>query len=189
MKRVISLVGMLGVGKTTTINALKQLGYGTLKEDYLEISNAISCDNRMILSKWAWISHWFYKVETYFRENPNNTDVFVDRSAIEAGLWTDTCKPLFEPIQLSLNEFCSLGYQMVNICLKCDYTVLQERLQKRLFVEPIRLRFNENNPQFIQSLYQSYTKAEPIWDLVIDAQTKSTDQICDIIINFLHLSK
>lgn len=186
MKKIVSLVGMIGAGKTTTINALTALGYDTLKEDYIEMSNVLSCDNRMILSKWAWISNWFYKVEKYFCDNPSSTILFVDRNVIEAGLWTDNCKPLFEPIKLSLEEFSSRGeYEIVKIYLKCDYAILKDRLKNRLLIEPERLRFNENNPQFIQSLYQSYIESESLWNLVIDSHSKSTQQICSAILEYL----
>jgi deoxyadenosine/deoxycytidine kinase len=185
MKRIVSLVGMVGAGKTTTINALRTLGYDTLKEDYIEISNALSCDNRLILSKWAWVSNWFYKVEKYFHNNPSSTLLFVDRNAIEAGLWTDSCKPLFEPIKLSLEEFSSRGYEILKIYLKCDYAILENRLKSRLLTEPERLKFNENNPQFIQSLYQSYVESESLWNLVIDSHSKNTEQICSTILEYL----
>jgi len=189
VKRIISIVGMIGAGKTTTINALKQLGYDTLNENYMEDSNSLLHDNRMILSKWAWISNWFCRVEKFFNENPNSTDLFVDRNVIEAGIWTDTCKPLFEPIKLSLEEFGSYGYEIVNICLKCDYATLQDRIKNRLLIEPIRLKLNENDSQYIQCLYHSYLKNEAIWDFIINSQVLNPEQICHEIINFLNLEK
>jgi len=188
MKRVISLVGMIGVGKTTIINALTKMGYDTLSEDYIEGSRNFPCDNRMILSKWAYIANWFYRVEKYFLENPNTTNLFVDRGVIEAGIWTDNCKPLFEPVTISLKEFGLRGYEFVNICLKFDdLDMLQERIRKRLIIEPERLHFNEGNPQFLHDLFRSYTENESLWDLVLSTQNTCTDEICDSILNYLQM--
>ena len=186
MKRVVSLVGMLGVGKTTTIKALSNIGYDTLNEDYIDVARNFPCDNRMILSKWAYISNWFYKVERHFLENPTAKTLFVDRGVIEAGIWTATCKPLFEPIMISLKEFKLRGYEVINICLKVDnFDVLQERIKRRLTIEPERLQFNEGNFQFLQDLYRSYAENEWLWDFVLNTQDTSTAEICVRITNFL----
>jgi len=188
MKRIITLVGMIGTGKTTTMNALKDQGYDILKVDYIKIASDFPCDNRMILSKWAWISNWFYKIERHFLENPETTDLFVDRSALEVGIWTNNCKSLLAPLMVSMEEFKSRGYEIVNICFKCnDFNIIQEGIKKRLLNEPERLNFNEGNPHFLQDLFNSYLENESLWDFIVDTQDTKTDEVCDSIIRFLNL--
>jgi len=188
MKRVIALVGMIGAGKTVTISALKKRGHDTLKVDYMKIARKFPCDNRLILSKWAWISNWFYNVEKYFLDNPQATNLFVDRSVLEVGIWTDNCKPLLSPLMVSMEEFKLRGYEVTNICLKCeDFNIIQERIKGRLISEPERLNFNEGNPRFLRDLFDLYVQNETLWDIVLDTQDITTDEICNRILRFLNL--
>lgn len=48
---IISLVGMIEVGKTSTLCMLRSMGYTILPENYIDVNRSIPFDNRLILSK------------------------------------------------------------------------------------------------------------------------------------------
>lgn len=183
---VVSLVGVIGTGKTTAIRRLESAGYAALSEDYVAINQALPCDNRFVLSKWAWIADWFHRIRLFAKQNPEVTLVFTDRSAIEAGLWTERCASLFEPLSQSFSEMEELGYRFVNICLRCDKAQLWKRIRQRLAVEPIRLNYNEGNELFFNSLYDFYSLHETRWDMVLDTTSCSEVQIFHEIIHYVH---
>lgn len=182
---IISLVGMIGAGKTSTLHTLSSIGYAVLPENYMDINRNIPCDNRLILSKWSWIADWFYKIRAYTSENPNTTIVFVDRSAVEAGLWTKNCFPLFEPIKKSFFELEDLGYRFFNICLHCDKQELWRRIQQRIISEPERAQYNECNGEFLEELYNIYTQNENQWDLILDSTNCTPKEVCGQIIKWM----
>lgn len=182
---IISLVGMIGTGKTSALRMLNSMGYATLPENYMEVGSAIPCDNRLILSKWSWIANWFYRIRAYTAENPSTKIVFIDRNAIEAGLWTKNCFSLFEPISQSFSEFERMGYRFFNICLRCEKSELRKRIHQRLALEPERRQYNECNEEFLNELYDIYTKTENQWDLILDSTNRTTKEICDQIIEWM----
>jgi broad-specificity NMP kinase len=181
MQRIVSLVGMLGTGKTTALKQLALCGYSVIPEGYVAISKVLPCDNRFILSKWAWISDWFNKVHEYLTMNPGVPMVIVDRNAIEAGLWTESCTPLFEPLARSLVEFETFDYCVTNICLRCDEDVLRQRISSRLIVEPQRRDFHESDSVFLFELNKVYAQNEHLWDYIIDTTALSPKQVVDSI--------
>jgi len=183
-KIVVSLVGMIGAGKTTALNQLSSMGYPVLAEDYIDAPQKIQCDNRLILSKWAWIANWFYKITHYFKENPDAHFVIVDRNVQEAGIWTSACHPLLNPIQLSLKEL-SDKYRFVNICLHCDYNTIKTRIHDRLKEEPVRNNYNESNISFLDDLYEDYQGNKDLWDHFIDTSCTDAETVCKQIVSHL----
>lgn len=182
---IISLVGMIGVGKTSALRMLRSMGYTILPENYIDVNRSIPCDNRLILSKWSWVADWFFKIRAYAAENLNTEIVFVDRSAIEAGLWTQNCFSLFKPIKQSFSELENLGFRFFNICLHCEKSELWRRIQQRLTLEPERIQYNECNEEFLDELYNIYTQNENQWDLTLDSTYCTTEEICDQIIEWI----
>ena len=180
-KVVISLVGMIGSGKTAVLKELENRGYPTIDEGYM--TSKIRFDNRLSISKWGWVANWFNNLYDYFNDSPNCHFVFTDRSAMEASLWTQNCYPFKEPLKSSFRELENMGYKFVTICLYCDDVILEQRIDSRLKKEPSRKFFNEANKAFINSLNESYKCNIDCWDYVIDTSDISPSKVCDMILN------
>ena len=183
-KNVISIVGMIGTGKTSVINELSRRGYPVLQEEYM--SSKIRFDNRLSISKWSWVGNWFNNLYDFFTENPHSHFVFTDRNALEAGIWTPTCYSFMSPLERSFSEMGEMGFKFVNICLFCNNEILNERIQSRLILEPYRKDYNEANDVFINTLNNSYESNKDLWDYKIDTSEKSVNRVCDAIIDYIN---
>ena len=184
-KLVISLVGVVGTGKTTLLRRAEQDRYPVINEDYIAVSGT-QYDNRLIMSKWSWIAHWFEKVSQFFRDNPGCSFVFVDRNVIEAGMWTSNCLPLYSPIEAALKELECLGYTFININVKCSKEIVLERVAKRLEIEPERKSFNESNPKFVRDLFESYSKHSSFWDYELDSTNEDAEKLYCKLLEYLY---
>lgn len=182
-KIVISLIGMIGCGKTSALKELAKRGYPVIEEGYM--SSKIRFDNRLSISKWFWVANWFNVLYDYFDDHPECHLVFTDRSAMEAGLWTPVCYPFKMPLETSFKELELMGYDFVNIYLFCDDETLKSRIALRLNMEPHRKLFNEGDAAFIDELNKSYKSLIDSWSYVIDTSKASPAKVCEMIIDIV----
>ena len=182
-KIVVSLVGMIGCGKTSALQELMKRRYPVLEEGYM--TSKIRFDNRLLISKWFWVANWFNNLYDYFNDHPDCHLVFTDRSALEAGLWTPVCYPLKIPLETSLKEMEAMGYNFINIYLYCDDETLKKRIAARLNEESSRKLFNEDNEAYIDKLNRSYKEHIDSWRYVIDTTKVSPSEVCDMIIDIV----
>lgn len=178
---IVSLIGPIGVGKTTTLKIISDLGYSTMKENYIAC-DVNDIDNRFLISKWYWIANWFKRVIDLSRSS-DAVIVFSDRSPLEAGLWTEQCSPLMEALKVSFCELKLLNIQVRHVYLKCDRDILWSRVQERLQNEPHRMKYNENNLDFFNALVKAYDRYNSLWDHVVDTSCIKPDEVAMRIIN------
>lgn len=179
----MSLVGPIGTGKTTTLALLNDLGYSTMKENYIDCDiNGI--DNRYLISKWNWIANWFTRV-IKFSKSSGDQLLLSDRSPIEAGLWTERCFPLMEALRRSFDELRLLNINCKHIYLKCDKEILWRRVQERLRSDPHRMQYNESNKDFFTELVEAYDKYNSLWDNIVDTSYIEPKEVAQQIISLI----
>lgn len=126
---VISFVGPSGSGKSTAMQALTAK-HEVLQERYMEL-NRHQLDNRLMLSKWAYIQYWFDGVLQ--SKAHGDSLLLTDRCPL------DTCayvregrSELLNVLTTAINELPALGISVLKVLITARFDILQTRIDSRL---------------------------------------------------------
>jgi predicted ATPase len=162
---VISFVGPSGSGKSTVMDALAEK-YEVLEERYMEL-NRHQLDNRLMLSKWAYIQYWFDSVLQ--SKAKGVTLLLTDRCPL------DTCayvregrSELLDVLTTAINELSALGISVQKVLVTAPFDILQTRIDLRLKIDTRRLNYNEADASHNRRAYDFYSENIQLWDRVID---------------------
>jgi len=162
---VISFVGPSGAGKSTAMKALAAK-YEVLQERYMEL-NRHHLDNRLMLSKWAYIQYWFDSVLQ--SKAKGVTLLLTDRCPL------DTCayvregrSELLVVLTTTINELSALGISVQKILVTAPFDVLQTRINARLKIDNRRLNYNEADVSHNRRAFEFYSENARLWNKEID---------------------
>ena len=171
---VISLIGPSGGGKSTAIKTLSA-DHEVLQERYMEL-NCHQLDNRLLLSKWAYIQYWFDGVHKA-RANGQNL-LLTDRCPL------DTCayvlegrSALLDILKIAINELETLSIRVRTILITADFGVLQTRINRRLADEPRRHEYNEADISHNRRAFDFYSENTQQWDRLINSTQKTESEL------------
>lgn len=162
---VISFVGPSGSGKSTAMQALAAK-YEILQERYMEL-NRYQLDNRLMLSKWAYIQYWFDSVLQ--SKAKGDSLLLTDRCPLDTCAYVRKGRfELLDVLTTSLNELSSLGISMQKVLVTAPFDILQARIDSRLKTDTRRLSYNEGDVEHNRRAYEFYSENAQLWDRVID---------------------
>jgi len=168
---VVSFIGPSGSGKSTAILALSKK-HAILQEKYMEL-NRHQLDNRLMLSKWAYIQYWFDGVLQSKAATGVNL-LLTDRCPLDTCAYVREGRAeLLSVLMTATRELGSLNVKMMMILLTAPFDILQGRISLRLKNEPARLNYNEGVIDHNRRAYSFYTENTHLWDRIIDTSTVS----------------
>jgi predicted ATPase len=171
---VISFVGPSAAGKSTALNALAQ-NYHVLQERYVEL-NRHQLDNRLVLSKWAYIHYWFDAVLQ--AQNDGITFLLTDRCPLDTCAYVrDERSTLLAVLITSMNELAALGITVRKVLTTAPFDVLKARILSRLTTSPERICYNEADDAHNRYAYDFYSQQASLWDRVIDTSEFSQSAV------------
>lgn len=116
----------------------------------------------------AWVTAWFQRVLAEAEADPNRV-LIADRSPMSAAFYTRDGKgTLLQPLIRSMYaDLLDAGIEVYTVYLKVQETVLWERIQRRLLVEPDRAFYKEDSKEWMLRVVDFYESFDG-WDFVID---------------------
>lgn len=174
---VISFVGPSGSGKSTAMKALCT-HYEVLQERYIAL-NRYSLDNRLLLSKWAYIQYWFDGVlEARGREA---SMLLTDRCPLDTCAYVrEKQSELVQVLETSISELKQIGIAVRTVLATAPFDILQARIESRLGSEPERLSYNEASIEHNRRAYDFYSDYKRLWDRTIDTSKVSKAQLPEL---------
>ncbi len=162
---IISFVGPSGSGKSTAMQMLASK-YQILQERYMEL-NRHQLDNRLMLSKWAYIQYWF---DSVLQSKANgDTLLLTDRCPLDTCAYVREGRfELLNVLTTSINELSALGISVQKVLVTAPFDILQTRINLRLKTDTRRLSYNEEDVEHNRRAYEFYSENAQLWDRIID---------------------
>jgi thymidylate kinase len=167
--QVIAFAGPSGTGKSTALRGLAKK-YCVIQEKYMDL-NRHSLDNRLFLSKWAYIHYWFDKVLE--ARAAGESLVLTDRCPLDTCAYVGaTRRPsLISIVSVSMAELETRGIVVRTILAMAPFSVLQSRIERRLASEPLRRNYHEQSLSHNRRVYAFYRRYSRLWDSTVATAT------------------
>lgn len=179
--KVYSFIGPIASGKTTMIESI-QKNIVKLDENYIELDK-YNIDNRLIISKWAFINSWFQRIlECNFN---NISSVVTDRCPYDAIPYAKMGTYLFNAINESFKELENIGIDIKIIYIRSDISIIQDRVELRIKDDIRRNNYHELDIMYLQKTIYFYESNIDMWHEVITNNTNlqyALDKINKIVI-------
>lgn len=174
---VVAFSGPSGSGKSTAMKALEAT-YRVLSERYMEL-NRHHLDNRLVLSKWAYIQYWFDGVLQARADGA--TLLLTDRCPLDTCAYVSHGRSaLLELLTASMNELRGRNITVRKILVTAPFEVLQARIVARLEVDARRRNYHEADEQHNRSAYDFYSEHN-LWDRLVDTSTTSQSDLMALL--------
>ncbi|KYR00834.1 hypothetical protein DLAC_02888 [Tieghemostelium lacteum] len=207
MITILCLEGCHGSGKTELCKYFQRKGYQVLDEAFLDMPS-FSIPPQSLIMETAWVSNWFQrilKMEKFEKveslqntcsvsnvnsnnNTPSNTVpptehklYIADRSPFSAVLYANKghyLDPIIREQIVELSHYTNVNIKTVY--LKVDEKPLWNRIQNRLKLEPERVKYKENDYQWMKSTIDFYESRQ--WDITVDNST-SIEKVYNQIIS------
>ena len=175
---IVSFVGPSGSGKSSAIKEVVS-EYKVLPEKYMEL-NQHGLDNRLMLSKWAYINYWFDNV---LLAKTSKIDLLLtDRCPLDTCAYVrNGSQELLQVLQLSIDELMERDIFVKKILVTADFEILQTRIENRLKIDRRRVDYNEENIAHNRRAYDFFANNEYLWDRKIDTCDISKMEVLAVI--------
>lgn len=176
---VVVFEGAHGVGKTTAVKHLNKLGFGTIKEDFLDNLTQVECP-RALFEQLKWCGNWFEKVVSSLRGLREREQIhgfmpylYIDRCPLTSAMYNlgeDLGSEILSVIEHMMLSFCETYNIKFNlVILDCSWDSISHRISRRLNClrehPSIRETLLERDPshyEVIRERYQDY--ANGLWN-------------------------
>eukprot|EP00768_Dysnectes_brevis_P003200 gnl/Dysnectes_brevis/2296_a2702_1614.p1 GENE.gnl/Dysnectes_brevis/2296_a2702_1614~~gnl/Dysnectes_brevis/2296_a2702_1614.p1 ORF type:complete len:204 (-),score=44.04 gnl/Dysnectes_brevis/2296_a2702_1614:64-675(-) len=184
--RVICFEGCHGVGKSTVINNLKERGFQTLDEAFLDMPSYTSLAPQSLTMEMTWISLWFTRLLRIKEQcqDPESAIFFADRSPFSAIYYSKTDQTTRQHIEFIIRSQieelkASAGIEITTVLLTVPPSTLWSRIQTRLGLEPERRKYNEHMRSWMEETYSWYEMFR--WDYRL-----CTERKVDAVVESVH---
>lgn len=156
---VVAIEGPHGVGKTTIINQLREDGYVTIPEDFLELERH-NTELGGTFHALKWVVNWFDKVLSFHEKNPSPAIIFTDRSFLTTRIYDPTNltkRTLVDALEDQILKG-DININFLPICIFPAETENMRRIEQRMddLGDPKRLHLNELSRDHLQQVRQEY---------------------------------
>jgi len=173
---VVSFIGPTGAGKTKIITALSTK-YETEASNYMELDE-YQLDNKLITSKWFYFEYWFRKVLS--AQKNDYKIILTDRCPYDTCAYVDSGRnELSSIVNSSFKELNDRNITIKKVLITANFDVLQERINKRLLTDQVRIKYHEDDVSYNKRAYEFYMDHKFLCDYVIDTSNISKLQMID----------
>ncbi len=180
---VFCIEGCHGTGKTELCTKLLEKGYNVIGEAFIHVENT-GLNPQSVTMEMKWTMDWFTKIIKISQSDPNGIYI-TDRSPLSSKFYSQSHGDMISILTKEMIEEISiLGIKIVTICLDVDKIVLWDRIRYRLEKEPYRIKYNENNKEWMIKVLSMYNFEQ--WDekldnsfILIGELVKKTEQIIE----------
>ncbi|WP_291037026.1 hypothetical protein [Dyadobacter sp. 50-39] len=146
-----------------------------LEEKYMEL-NTMQLDNRLLVSKWTYISYWTNAIIK--AKLDGHSLILTDRCPLDNCAYIGAKgKALLDLVEICFSELKELNIEIVPVLVTADFNTLQSRIDRRLVNEPGRALYNENDIEHNRSAYDFFHLNMRLWSQVIDTTEKHPDEV------------
>lgn len=171
---VLSLIGPSASGKSTVLNQLRDK-HEVLEEKYMDL-NKFKLDNRLLISKWAYLNYWLNNI--ILAKNEGLKFIITDRCPYDTCAYvTNHSEELFKILLESFNELNKIDIDIKTILMTADFDTLQERIDVRIQVEKNREFYNEKNTIHNQNAYNFFKSKKSYWDYIVDTTLMTKNDV------------
>ena len=164
--KIICLEGCHGCGKSTIIKSLAAAGHDTLDEGFLDMPK-FSLAPQSFTMETMWVLKWIERSLKIHQDNPDAV-YFADRSPFSVLFYAPGGEKLLPVIIDMLKDLAAVGIEIIVVYLRVDNNILWDRIQKRLLVEPERVRYKEDKIEWMYNAISFYERHLGLWDHVFN---------------------
>ncbi|KAL0246935.1 hypothetical protein GEMRC1_008141 [Eukaryota sp. GEM-RC1] len=176
---VICLEGPHGVGKSSLLKQFAAMGFPIFDEAFLDLPHSILHPQSLTM-ELEWVSQWFQRL-LRTKANADHSSVYIaDRSPFSAELYAhngDLLSPILHSMVAELERDADI--KIVTVYLKVSPSILWERIQTRLALEPQRRIFNEDSYSWMEKVLQFYDSSD--WSYTVANNSDLLECLHDII--------
>lgn len=173
--RVLCIEGVHGVGKSTLISKLGEMGYDVRHENFNYASDSVMHKQGLFM-ELKWVQQWFSDViESYLS---GKKLLIMDRSPFSAHFYAKT---QFRDMVLGVAKEewaevqATLQITFETVCLTLDSELLWGRITNRMKKEPARQQCAESSRRFMDETVAAYTNFQ--WDHVLVAGDNVAEEV------------
>ena len=191
MPVVIAVEGIHGVGKSTFLQHLRELGRTVIDEEFMNTTMQEFNPTGMA-RQTVWLADWITRIVNTTENMQRRNIIYVDRSMYSALMYNtdkDETRTMRFLIDRSLHELNEIGIHIHNIVFTDDTHKAWERIQKRLETEPERKQFNEHDKNHYNTVWDKYYSTHAnIWSasMTAPAEMESLDYATHVFDNIVH---
>lgn len=158
-----------GCGKTEIVQEFANLGFSILEEAFLDMPLYENLHPQSVLMETNWICAWFQRILQEASRSDAKKIVIVDRSPLSAVFYTKNQqgKLLLPLIAAQIKELREIGIEVFTVQIKCDTSILWQRVLRRLEDEPERAVYKEDSYEWLLEVKNFYDNFGG-WDFTVD---------------------
>ena len=160
MLHVFFIEGVHGIGKSTLVNNLANMGFNILNEEFLELPEYGLGPNSMI-KKFNWVNNMFDKILAFNEQRDKTKDeiLIVDRSPYSTFVYLDmSYLPIKHLCDTMIYESTKAGIIYEIILLQGDLKVIYNHVLTRLTIETERDALSEGDFTYLVRISNTFNR-------------------------------